>query len=85
MASFLFQANNNIGQLKGKFWDKTFHTNAESSLFELSSTFAAVNFDGSSNVRTNMRNFRRNNEVFFIPEKEEGMMMIQSNLSLAAL
>jgi hypothetical protein len=77
-AFFLPQANSNIGQLKGKCRDKTFETNAERSLSDLTKTFAAVNFDASSNVRENVRSFRRKNEVFFIPEKEEGMKMMQS-------
>lgn len=81
-ASFLSQATTNIGQLKGKFWDQNFQTNAESSLSELSKTFTAINFDESSSVRANVRTFRRNNEVFFIPEKDEGMMMMQSKLTL---
>ena len=77
-ASFLSQANSNINQLKGKVCDRNVQINAESSLSDLSNALAAVNFDESANVRTNVRDFRRNNEIFFIPENDEGTMMIQS-------
>jgi hypothetical protein len=77
-ASFLSQANKNIDQLRNKFLDQGFQTSAENSLSELSNTFAAVHFEDVSNVRMNVRMFRRSNEAFFIPGKEEGLEMIQS-------
>jgi hypothetical protein len=78
MASLLSQANNDIHHLKDKFGDRNLQKSAEGSLSELSMTFAAINFEDASNIRTNVRNFRRSSEIFFIPEKEEGLRMIQS-------
>lgn len=77
-ASFMAQANSNIDKLKGKFCDQSFQKSAENSLSDLSNSFAAVNFDDGSTVQTSVRSFRRNNEVFFIPGREEGMRMMQS-------
>jgi hypothetical protein len=79
-ASFLSQANKNIEQLKGKFHDQRLQFHAESSLSELANTFSAINFEESSDVRKNVRDFRPNNDVFFIPEIEEGSRLIQSKL-----
>ena len=77
-ASSLSQPSHNIGDLSEKFGEQSFHKNVANSLSELSETFAAVNFEDPSNVKRNVRDFRRNNELLFIPEKDEGLQLIQS-------
>lgn len=57
--------------------DARLHKNAEDSLANLSSTFAAVGFHDPSEARRKARQFKRTNEVFFIPEKEEGMHLME--------
>ncbi|KAH8594957.1 hypothetical protein B0O99DRAFT_167894 [Bisporella sp. PMI_857] len=75
--SFLSQANNNIEQLKGKLTDQRLYSSAENSLSELSSTFAALDFEDESDVRMNVREFLRNRDAFFIPTADEGRRMIE--------
>jgi hypothetical protein len=74
---FLSQAKSNVQKLKG-YLDESAQSNAENSLSDVSTVFAAVNFEDSSNVRLQVQSFRRANEVFFIPEEEEVLQMIQS-------
>jgi hypothetical protein len=56
--------------------DPELQRSAENGLSELTKSFTADQFDYGSNVHLNVRNFRRSNEVFFIPEKDEGTKMI---------
>jgi hypothetical protein len=51
---------------------------AEKGLSELSDSFTAVNFADASNIRADVKSFRRANEVFFIPRKGEGEWLIES-------
>ncbi|KAF8859330.1 hypothetical protein BDZ45DRAFT_783091 [Acephala macrosclerotiorum] len=57
--------------------DARLHKNAEDSLADLSSTFAAAGLHDPSEARRKIRQFKRTNEVFFIPEKEEGIHLME--------
>ncbi|KAE8445521.1 hypothetical protein EG329_013284 [Mollisiaceae sp. DMI_Dod_QoI] len=75
MATFLSQADSNIGKAMNDFRDAQLHRNAEDSLADLSSTFASVGFQDANEVRKNVQSLKRSNEIFFIPEKEEGLYL----------
>ncbi|CZR64472.1 uncharacterized protein PAC_14370 [Phialocephala subalpina] len=77
IATFLTQASSNISKVMNDVRDTRLHMNATDSLADLSSTFAAVGFHDPSEARKKVRSFKRANEPFFIPEKEEGIHLIK--------
>lgn len=77
IASFLSQANSNIGQVMKDSRDSKIQKKAEASLADLSSTFAALGLRDGIEIRRNVQKQRRQSEVFFIPEKAEGEYMMK--------
>ena len=77
-ASFLSQATSNVERVKDTFESFDLQSGAERGLSDLSDSFSAVGFEDASNIRANVKSFRRANEVFFIPRRDEGERLIDS-------
>lgn len=80
-ASLLGEVTRNIVDMQIRSRDPELQQSAENGLSELTKSFAADNFDDDSNIHLKVQNFRRRNEVFFIPEKEEGIRMVEGRFS----
>ncbi|KAH8807251.1 hypothetical protein F5884DRAFT_856835 [Xylogone sp. PMI_703] len=75
--AFISQASTEINSLQGAFLQEVAHLNIEDSLTGLSDAFFAADSEDAAAIRTQIKNFRRRQEVFFIPEREMGLQLIQ--------
>lgn len=79
--SILSQAKSSIttAEMKSSNLEPGLQRDAENGLSYLTTIFSEGSFD-DPDIYSNVKHFRRQREVFFIPDKAEGDRMIQSKL-----
>lgn len=75
-SSFLDQAPKNLDQLNGIYTTQQESLTAASGLVNLSQAYAAMGFEDE--VRKELRNRRRESELFYVPEQSEGIELMRS-------
>lgn len=80
--SILSQAKNSIttAEMRSSNLEPGLQRDAENGLSYLTTSFSEGKFD-DPDIYSNVKHFRRQREVFFIPEKTEGERMIQSKMT----
>lgn len=80
--SILSQAKNSIttAEMRSSNLEPGLQRDAENGLSYLTTSFSEGKFD-DPDIYSNVKHFRRQREVFFIPEKAEGERMIQSKMA----
>ena len=79
-SSFLVQGPKDLDQLKGLSLGLEEPESAATGLRDMSQAFAAIGF--KDEVRRELRNRRRESDLFHVPDRSEGAELMQSKLHL---